>query len=101
MSKQPFDIKPGIYTVPNFGRIDCSKKVKQNDAVALYLNKAFAQFITLKEGGVNLLKKEKPTIKQLSQLVIKAKSAEEVDLLLKLTDSKTVLTIAETKKNSF
>jgi len=100
MSKNNFNIRPGVYVVPNFKRIDCTVKVSNADAIALYLNKDFP-FITLKEGGVHLLKKERLNAKQVCQLILRSKSVEEVELLVEVNGAEIVKKIAITKIESF
>jgi hypothetical protein len=95
-----FIIKPGIYVVPNYGRIDCNKKVPQAEQVKLYLNPQFSQFITATPQGVALLKKEKPNEKQIASLLQRAKSVEEVNALLEIKSSKPLKNIATIKINS-
>ena len=97
MSKEKFNIKPGIYTIPNFGRIDCTKAVKQEVALELYLNKHFSQFISLTEAGVDFLKKQKLNSNVVAGLITRAKTEEQINLLLQVNDSKTVKRIAENR----
>ena len=93
-----FSIKKGIYNVPNFGRVDANKKVKQSDQVQLYLNKHFSFFITPTQEGVALLKKEKLKDAAIVQLIQRAKTPQEVDWLLELKSTKVIKNIAETRK---
>lgn len=98
MSKQ-FNIRKGIYVVPNFGRIDATKKVKQDHMLALYLNPKFP-FIELLPDGVALLKKAKLNQKQIAALILNAKTVQEIELLLEVNSSDTLKNIAETKKKA-
>ena len=61
-----FNIKPGIYVVPDFGRIDCNNEVSDKNQVQLYLNPHFRVFIDATQKGIALLKKEKLTEKQVA-----------------------------------
>lgn len=97
---QPFKIVPGIYVVPNHGRVDCTKKVKQATAVQLYLNKKFSQFIELQEDGVKLLKKEKLDNKTIAGLITRSTSADEVNLLVQLSDTEAIQNIGKQKLKS-
>lgn len=96
----PFKIRPGIYNIPNYGRVVATKPLENNVMVKLYRNRAFP-FIELQEGGVDLLKKEKLKENEVAGLIIKSKNAKEVDLLLQVKSNKTLQSIAETKKSSF
>lgn len=98
--EETFIVKKGIHNVPNHGRVDCNKKINQSVLVALYLNKHFSQFITLKKGGIKLLRKEKLTDAQIVQLIQRAKTTIEVDWLLEVKSNKVINKIAETRKNS-
>lgn len=84
---EKFIIAPGIYVVPNLGRIDCTNKVEQATQVKLYLNPHFSHFITATKEGVALLKKEKLTEKDVALLLQRAKTPDEVDWLLKVLSS--------------
>lgn len=97
MAKPKFNIRPGIYNVPNLGRVDCTKAVKQDVGLALYLNKHFSQFITLTEAGVSFLKKQKLKSNVVAGLITRAKTVGQVELLLKVNDTATIQRIAETR----
>jgi hypothetical protein len=99
MAKAKFKIRPGVYIVPNLGRIDATAKLKQETELALYLNKDFP-FIELLEGGVNFLKKQKLSQKTISGLIMKSQSAEEIELLSKLSDSETIARIVKQRLES-
>lgn len=92
-----FNIKPGIYVVPDFGRIDCNNEVSDKNQVALYLNPHFRVFIDATQKGIALLKKEKLTEKQIAQLINRAKTDEEVSWLLDVKSTKTLEKLAEIK----
>lgn len=95
--EQPFNITPGIYVVPNFGRIDCTKPLPPETQVTLYLNPAFSTFISATKDGIALLKKEKPTVQQIARLLQSAKSEDEVNWLLDVKSNKALQNIAEIK----
>src|SRR5690606_15462246 len=94
-----FNIRPGIYNIPDFGRVVATKPLEDSVSVKLYLSKSFP-FISLKEGGVDLLKKEKLSEKEVARLILKSKGTKEIDLLLKVKSNKVLESIAETKKKS-
>lgn len=98
--KVPFNIKKGVYVVPELGRFDCNKPLTNDQQVELYLNSHFKPFITLNEAGVALLKKAKATKKQVAALIVKANTTDEVELLLKVHTDKTLEGIAEQKRKS-
>lgn len=100
MAKDTFIINPGIYHVPNFGRVDCNKLPNRATLVKLYLNKSFSSFITPTKEGVALLKKEKLEPKHIVQLIHRAKTPDEVDWLLEVKSNKLVKNIAETRKKA-
>ena len=96
-----FIIKPGIYVVPDFGRIDCNNEVSDKNQVQLYLNPHFRVFIDATQKGIALLKKEKLTEKQVAQLINRAKNPDEISWLLDVKSNKTLEKIADIKINSF
>lgn len=101
MEKQEaFKIRPGIYNIPNYGRVVATKPLENSVMVKLYRNRSFP-FIELQKGGVDLLKKEKLKENEVAGLIIKSKNAKEVDLLLQVKSNKTLQNIADTKKSSF
>ena len=94
-----FNIQKGIYIVPNIGRVDCNNPVDNKTAVALYRSRKFP-FIELKEKGVELLRKEKLSPKEVSTLILDAKTTEEVDFLLQVCKEEALQGIAETRKKT-
>ena len=97
---QSFNIKPGIYVVPNMGRVNATKKLSIEQQVNLYLNTKFP-FITLLEAGVKALKKRKLKDKQIAVLINHAKTKQEVDLILQLKPkSDTLKRIADNRNFS-
>lgn len=94
---EKFNIKPGIYVVPDFGRIDCNNEVSDKDQVKLYLNPHFRVFIDATQKGIALLKKEKLTEKQIAKLINRAKNPDEVSWLLEVKSTKSLEKLAETK----
>jgi hypothetical protein len=95
-----FVVRPGIYHIPNFGKLDTRKKVSNAQYLALYENKDFP-FITISEEVIPFLKKEKLSEKRLINLIQQATSANEVNWLLEVKTSKKLKAIAETKLNTF
>lgn len=97
---EDFYIRPGRYVVPNHGVVNTKLPISDNDKVALYLNKKFP-FITLQPGGVKLLKKAKLSNEQLTVLIRHSKSADEVDMVLKVRSNKVLRRIADFTKAKF
>ena len=52
-----FVVRPGIYHIPNFGKLDTRKKVSNAQYLALYENKDFP-FITISEEVIPFLKRK-------------------------------------------
>lgn len=100
MSEPKFIVKKGIHNVPNHGRVDCNKKLNNSTLVSLYLNKHFSSFITATKGGIQLIKKQKLTDKQIVKLIQRAKSTDEVECLQAVKTNKLIDNIAETRKNA-
>ena len=95
-----FVIRPGIYNIPELGkRIDTRNELPKEALLELYLCKSFP-FITITKKAIPLLKKQKYSAKQIVALIMKAKTADEVNWLLEVNATKAVKTIAETKINS-
>ena len=95
-----FIIKPGIYHIPNFGKLDTRKEVSNSQYLALYENKHFP-FISITEEAISFLKKERLSEKRLVCLILQATSADEVNLLLEVKSTKKIKRIAETKLKNF
>lgn len=95
-----FVVKPGIYHIPNFGKLDTRKEVSNSQYLTLYENAAFP-FISITKESVKFLKKEKLSEKRLASLILRATSADEVNLLLEVKSTKKLKSIAETKLNNF
>ena len=94
-----FTVRPGIYVVPNFGRIDTTKKVSDQKLLELYENNHFP-FITITKKAVPFLKKQKLSTKRVASLIMQAQTVEEVNLLLEVKNSKPLPSLAETKIKS-
>jgi len=95
-----FKVREGIYTVPNFGRIDTREKLTNDQLLSLYENRHFP-FITITAKAVPFLKKQKLDIKRVASLILRAKSVEEVKWLLEVNNKKPLPSIAEIKIKSF
>lgn len=95
-----FTIRPGIYHIPNFGRLDTREEVSNSKYLALYENKAFP-FITITEEAIGFLKKEKLSEKRIAKLILQAVSKQEVNWLLEVKANKNLKQLAETKINTF
>lgn len=95
-----FVIKPGIYHIPNLGKLDTRKTVSNSKCLELYKNPAFP-FISITEEAIPFLKKEKLSEKSLVNLIEQAQSAEEVAILLKVKSTKKIKASAELKTEQF
>lgn len=95
-----FVLRPGIYHIPNFGKLDTRKKVSNTQYLALYENKDFP-FISITEKAIPFLKKEKLSEKRIACLIQQATSVNEVNWLLEVKSSKKLKTLAESKLNTF
>lgn len=92
-----FNVRPGVYVVPELGTINAYKELDNDVLVALYLNRRFP-FITLNPEGVSVLKKAKLSNQQVSSLILQSRSEEEIDLLLKVKTNKILKNIADIRK---
>lgn len=93
-----FVIKPGIYHIPELDkRIDTRTELSNKQMLELCLCKSFSYFISITPKAVPFLQKQKLTTKQLAGLILRAKTVEEVNLLLEVKSTKSLKTIAETK----
>jgi hypothetical protein len=95
-----FVIKPGIYHIPNFGKLDTRKTVTNAKSLELYKNPAFP-FISITEEVIPFLKKEKLSEKTLVNLIKQAQSAEEVAILVQVKSTKKIKAAAALKTESF
>lgn len=95
-----FEIRPGNYVVPKLGTVNTRLPLTDEKKVALYLNKSFP-FITLLPGGVKVLKKAKLKPEDVSNLIRRAKSVEEIDMLLEVRSNQILRRIAEFSKSKF
>jgi len=95
-----FKVRPGIYTVPDFGRIDTREKLTNDQLLSLYENRHFP-FITITEKAVPFLKKQKLDVKRTASLILRAKSVEEVNWLLEVNNKKPLPAMADIKIKSF
>lgn len=102
MSKSTFKIGKGKFDVPNVGKVNAFEKVNDATLYKLYLlpRKVFP-WIELTEEGLAYIKKQKPTVKEVSSMVLNAVSPEEAEQLSTLTESVTVQNILKTKLESF
>lgn len=94
MANKNFNIRPGIYVLPNRGRINCTDTISDAQAMDLYLYSKLP-FITLTEDGVKLLQNQKLSVKELSSLIMRSTSLEEVELLSQVKESKPLQRIVE------
>ncbi|HEA19961.1 hypothetical protein LCGC14_1786420, partial [marine sediment metagenome] len=97
-----FKVRPGRYTVPNFGHLDTRNEVSDERYLELYENPAFPWIEpTDQKNTLAFLKKQKMSVKRISNLILKAKSPEEIEMLMKLNDSRTLKNLAETRLAAF
>ena len=90
-----FKVRPGRYTIPNFGHLDTRNEVSDERYLKLYENPAFPWIAPIdSEETLEFLKKQKLSVKRLSKLMLKAKTEAEIKLLAKLHDSKPLQKIA-------
>ena len=100
MSKA-FKVAPGRYDIPGIGKVDAQKKVSDETAFAIYkLSRRVFPWIELGADALPFLKKQKLTVKQIAALVQNARTAEEIEILAGLSDSKPLAGIVETKLKS-
>lgn len=93
-----FKVAPARYDIPKVGKVDTTNEVSDDKLFAIYkLPRKVFPWISLRKGAKAYLKKQKLTVKELASLVHNAKTAEEIELLTGLSDSKTIAGIAETK----
>ncbi len=96
-----FDIQPAKYDVPKIGFVNAFSPVSDETAFALYkLKRGVFPWIKPNENTLAFLKKQKPLVGDIAKMVYNAQTVDEVKMLLKLTESKTVARIAEVKLNS-
>jgi hypothetical protein len=94
-----FKVREGIYVVPNFGRVDTRKGLSNEQLLALYENRDFP-FITITAKCVPFLKKQKLDVKRVASLILRAKTIEEVNLLLQVNNKKPLPALAATKNSA-
>src|SRR5690606_8794381 len=96
-----FHIKPGIYDVPNVGKVNAMQPVSDETSLKLYkLKRGVFPFIKPNEKTLAFLKKQKLTDKEIAPLIQNAQTEAEVEMLLKLTKGKIIKRIAEVKLNT-
>jgi len=102
MTNALFNIREGKYVVPGLGSVNATKAIDNDVALSLYKNLRFP-FITpiIDKPLLDFLKAKKLSAKELSGLIIKATSKEEVEMLMGLSKTKAVQSIAESRINGF
>tara|TARA_R110002096_G_C14661308_1_gene728001 strand:+ start:5870 stop:6160 length:291 start_codon:yes stop_codon:yes gene_type:complete len=95
-----FVVRPGIYNIPNFGKLDTRKEISDSQYLALYENSAFP-FIQITEEAVVFLKKQKLSEKRMIALISRATTKEELTLLLAVKSSKKMKALVEEIENTF
>lgn len=93
-----FKIAPGRYTIPNIGFVDTTKEMSDELAFMLYrVSRRVFPWASLGPDAEAFLKKQKLDVKEYAKLVHNARKKEEIELLAKISDTKTVYRIAEVK----
>lgn len=95
--------RKGIYNVPNWGRIDATKEIVTAPERLLLLleDKGFPWIeLQLTDETLKWLKSLKLEPKRLGRLIMQSNSIGQVNFLLKLTKSKTLENLAETRIKS-
>ncbi|SDS12617.1 hypothetical protein SAMN04487764_1513 [Gillisia sp. Hel1_33_143] len=96
--KKAFTIAPGRYDIPEIGKVDSRLEVSDEKAFSIYrLNRRVFPWIKLGPGAGSFLKKQKLTVKEIVSLVANARTAEEIEILASLTESKTVAGIVDVR----
>lgn len=93
-----FEIKPGIYNVPNVGRVDATKPLDESIQYELYKSgrKVFP-FARWTDRSLKYLKSVKPSDKEVGRMINHAVTVEEVEELKKLSRKRAVKLLAETR----
>lgn len=95
---EAFKIAPGRYTIPNIGFVDTNKEISDELAFMLYrVSRRVFPWASLGPGAEAFLKKQKLDVKEFAKLVNNAITKEEIELLAKVSDTKTIDRIAEVK----
>lgn len=98
---KPFDIQPAKYDVPVIGHIDAFKPVSDDKLLAVYkLRRGVFPWIKTNGNTYKFLKTQKLLVGDIAKMVHNAQTKEEVEMLLKLTKSRTVKRISEVKLNA-
>ncbi len=93
-----FKIAPGRYVIPNVGSVDAQKEVSDNVLFEIYkLPRRVFPWIQLGPDAEAFLKKQKLHVKDFAKLVNNARTKNEIELLARISDTKTIDRIAETK----
>jgi len=96
--KEAFTIAPCVYNIPGIGRVDSTKEISDEIAFSIYkLKRGVFPWIKLGPGAGSFLKKQKLTVKEIVSLVANARTAEEIEILASLTESKTVAGIVDVR----
>ena len=95
-----FVIKPGIYHIPNFGKLDTRNEISTSKCLELYENNNFP-FIKITEDVIAFLKKEKLSDKRLIKLIEQAQSSEEILILMQVKTSKKIKSVADKQLSYF
>ena len=93
-----FNIRRGKFDIPNIGKIDSTGEVSDEKSLEIYkLPRRAFPWISLGPDAPAFLKKQKLTKEDVAKMIQNASSKEEVEILVTLSDTKTVERIAETK----
>ena len=92
--------RKGIYTVPNWGRLDATKELTATPErlLELLLDKGFP-WIALTLNGTTLkwLKKQKLEDKQIGKIILQSTTVEQIEFLLQLSKNKALQNLADTR----
>ncbi|MDN3595313.1 hypothetical protein [Zunongwangia endophytica] len=96
--KKAFKIAPGRYVIPNIGSVDAQKEVSNNVLFEIYkLPRRVFPWIQLGPDAEAFIKKQKLNVKDFAKLVNNARTKNEIELLARLSATKTIDRIAEVK----
>lgn len=93
-----FTIAPSLFTIPNIGFVDTRKEISDELAFKIYrISRRVFPKASLGPDAEAFLKKQKLDVKEFGKLVANAQTKDEIELLAKISDTKTIDRIAEVK----
>ena len=96
MAANKFEVRPGKYTIPNYGKIDTREKMTDAKQLDLYLLTSFP-FIAPTKAAIPFLKRQKLPVKKVTDLVNRATTKTEVEILSELHSSNGFKAVVEEK----